>query len=123
MDGIYTGRLVTDGYGNLLADEGENKGMPVAYHDGSYVFIGPGEPSHNQRHEQEVKDVVGTQDADPDAPGYAGTPENPTEGNEHHWEVLPEDAHFTESNENKTKLIFDPDAVAEKITGHTESYS
>src|SRR5215831_15779143 len=91
--GIYHGRLMADGQGNLLADEstlnpdtgeaeyGENHGKPVAYHEGSYVFLKKGEDSHNKRHEQNVAEFAGTTDAT-------------NEGEEHHEGPLEDDPHY-----------------------------
>lgn len=121
--GFYAGRLACDGAGNLLADEGEFAGYPIAFHEGSYVFVQPGEPSHNKRHESNVIEMVMTQDQVEDMPGFAGTPDNPVEGREHHWGPLEDDAHFDADARNKTKTVFDPDVVAAKITGHTEAHS
>ena len=114
-NGIYRGRLLADGEGNLLADEGDHKGFPVAYHEGSYVFVQPGEPSHNARHHQNAVTILPTQDQDPDLPGYAGSPGNPTPDNEHHWEPLGDDPH-------KDGSIKDADAISAIISGHTEAY-
>lgn len=114
--GTYHGRLVCDGYGNLLADEGEDAGLPVAAaEDGTYVFVQPGEPSHNERHEKNTVGMFSTQDEDPDQPGYAGTKKEPVEGAGHHWDPLDSDPHLH-------GLRFDPDRVAVTITGHTEAY-
>lgn len=108
--GIYEGRLVADGYGNLLADEGAHAGEPVAFHDGSYVFIKAGEPSHNDRHHENFAVIDGTTD------------ENEA-GQEHHLVVQPDDAHYDGEAENSTRLRFDPDSTAAKITGHTAAYT
>jgi len=115
--GTYEGRLVSDGFGNLLADEGDNAGAPVIYDLASdeFHFIQPGDPSHNELHHKKIAGIVGTQADDPDAPGYAGTAENPTKGNEHHFGVLDDDPH-------KDGLKFDPDKVAAKRYGHTHSH-
>jgi hypothetical protein len=113
---IYRGRLVADGNGNLLADEGPREGEPVAYHDGSYIFIKPGELSHNERHHENFAGVVLTQTEDPDAPGYAGDEDDPTEGNEHHFAVQEDDPHYN-------GVRNDPDKVAARITGHTDAYT
>jgi hypothetical protein len=109
MAEVYQGRMVADGNGNLLADEGDRAGYPVAYEDGQYIFIGPGEPSHNARHEENVLEMVATQDVDESLPGYAGTPDNPTEGAEHHWDAAPSP--------------LEPDAVSAKGAGHTDAYT
>jgi hypothetical protein len=115
MSDIYSGRILADGFGNMLADEGDRAGEPIAYHDGSFVFIQPGEKSHNARHSTNTAEIVGTQTEDEDAPGYAGDPGNPTEGNEHHFGVDPDDPHAD-------GLIFDPDKISARITGHTDAY-
>ena len=120
--GIYHGRLVTDGFGNLLADEGENAGEAVAFHEGSYVFIGPNDPSHNERHHKNAREVVATQHEASDAPGYAGTADEPTEGNEHHWKTLESDPHYSNTDPNNTKAKVLPDKVGITITGHTDAY-
>ncbi len=79
---VYEGRLVTDGNGNLLADEGDRAGEPIAYFpdEDNFQFIGWDEPSHNQRHHLQHAEIMMTQDADPDLPGYAGTADDPLEG-------------------------------------------
>lgn len=113
----YEGRLVCDGRGNLLADEGDRAGDPVAYDKDAdaFFFIKPGEPSHNERHHEQFAVVQGTQHVDPDLPGYAGPDEDhATEGNEHHWYNPNEDDDFN--------LKFHPDSVARVISGHTHQH-
>lgn len=107
----YIGRMVCDGEGNLLADEGERAGYPIAYDEDSdtFVFIKQGEPSHNERHHKQFAGIVGTQDVDPDLPGYAGTKDKPTKGNEHHF-----DAHPGHKQ--------DPDSIAKLTGGHTHQH-
>jgi len=108
---IYEGRLVEDGYGNLLADEGDRKGEPVAYHEGSYIFIGADEPSHNERHHQQFAEPTPTQSEDPDFPGYAGEDaDSATEGAEHHFDVP------SEGDEPLKQL---PDEISRVSSGHT----
>lgn len=114
MTGIYNGRLACDGNGNLLADP---TGLPVAYHEGSYVFLEPGEPSHNERHHQQFVEFQGTQDQDPELPGFAEE-----EGNTHHYGIAEDDPHRDEDAPNKTRLRFDPDSIAGLVTSHTEAY-
>jgi hypothetical protein len=109
MSDIYVGRLVCDGQGNLLADEGARAGDPVAEHEGSYVFINPDEPSHNERHEKKVLEVVGTTD------------ENEP-GQEHHLGPVEDDPHYDPAADNNIRMRAHPDKVAAKVTGHTEAY-
>lgn len=104
-----------DGYGNCLADEGEHKGEPVAFHDGSFVFVQKGEKSHNERHHKKFAEMTGTQSEDPNSPGYAGTEDKPVKGAEHHFGVMPDDSHAH-------GLRFDPDKVAARSTGHTNAW-
>lgn len=121
--GLYSGRLECDGDGNLLASEGEFAGFPVAYHDGSYVFVLRGEQSHNKRHEENVVTMVMTQVDDPEQPGFAGTPDDPTEGMEHHWGALEDDPHYDpDAPKFNAKAAVEPDAQAATSTGHTEAY-
>lgn len=121
--GTYRGRLVADGNGNLLADEGEHAGHPV-YHDletGQYVFAQPGEESHNERHHQQFVDVLSTVDqsmTDDESLVNADSTENP-----HHFEVQEDDPHFDEGAPNKTRIRHDPDRVAATATGHTDAYT
>lgn len=107
---IYEGRLVTDGDGNLLADEGDRAGDPVAYHDGSYIFLQEGEESHNDRHHATFVAVGRT--IDPSEAGQA-----------HHAGVLEDDAHFDANEENRTKLKFLPNREAKTASGHTAAYT
>lgn len=123
MKGTYSGRLVADGNGNLLADEGEHAGLPVAFHEGEYVFLEPGEKSHNARHHKNEVGVVITQHEDPEQPGYAGTKAKPTKGHEHHFGPAEDDPHYDENSPNNTKLIQLPDKQAATLSGHTEAYS
>lgn len=108
--GIYRGRLVCDGNGNLLADEGDRAGEPVAYHEGSYVFVNTGEPSHNERHHEQFAEIVRTEDAG-------------EERQAHHSGVLQDDPHFDADADNSTRLRFSPDKVAATETGHTDAYT
>lgn len=117
MSEYYVGRLACDGYGNLLADEGDRAGDPVAYDEGKFVFLKPGEDSHNERHHAQFVDIEGTTD------DSAGSPDDPTPGQEHHWGPTEDDAHYAAGYPNNTRLRFDPDKVAAKITGHTEAYN
>lgn len=116
MSDNYVGRLACDGYGNLLADEGPREGEPVAYDNGSYVFVQPGEKSHNERHHQNYVDVEGTNDE------TAGTQDSPTAGQEHHWGPLEDDAHYSANAPRNTRLRFDADKLAARVTSHTEAY-
>jgi hypothetical protein len=58
MSDIYEGEMYADGTGNLIAAEGDRAGDRVALHEGSYVFINDDEPSHNERYEQKVAEIV-----------------------------------------------------------------
>lgn len=127
---VYEGRLVADGSGNLLADEGDRAGEPVTYDKESdnFRFLKPGEPSHNDQHHENFVGMVMTQTVDPDLPGYAGTADKPTEGHEHHFAPLADDPHYEEGatdsegrvTHTRTKQL--PDAVARKISGHTHQH-
>ena len=158
MSGTYEGRLMCDGYGNLLADEsrrvgekeitltdddgealldanqqvisvkvpifkfGKDHGKPVAFHEGSYVFLNSGDDSHNERHHENFAEISGTQHDDETAPHYAGTADSPAEGREHHFGVLEDDPHYDAEAEGNTRLRFDADKVAATVTGHTSAY-
>lgn len=120
-NGFYRGRLACDGQGNLLADEGEYAGYPVAFHDGSYVFVQPGEPSHNDRHHKQFTEpITGTVDEsmtdDPDLVNADSTT------NAHHFETQPDDPHYDEEASNKTRVKQNPDSLSRYMTGHTESW-
>lgn len=112
-DEVYEGRLVADGKGNLLADEGDRAGDPVAYNDDddNFIFISWDEPSHNERFHLQHSEMTVIQDQDPDAPGYAGTADEPTEGNEHH---------FTEPQGAPGREL--PDHVSAKASSHTHQH-
>lgn len=163
----YTGRMVCDGNGNLLADErrligfksvtvtdtdgepilhadgthvvvdvpqykfGKDHERPIAYDEDTdtFVFIEGDEPSHNERFHKQFADVVGTQSVDPELPGYAGTPDNPVEGAEHHFGVLPDDPHYEEGATSpntgrvtNTRVRQLPDRVAARTGGHTHQH-
>ena len=118
MAETYEGRLVADGNGNLLADDdGPDKGKAVAYDTDTdtYVFVKAGEPSHNERHHLQFAGTVPTQDADPDADGYAGASDDPTEGNEHHFIAPP-------APDEPSELKFHPDLLAQEVSGHTNQH-
>lgn len=122
--GLYSGRLAADGDGNLLADEGEFAGYPVTFHDGSYIFVQPGEPSHNERYHEQFLTVDGTRDAE-SLERLGGDTELANAGageNMHHFETQEDDDHYDADAPNKTKPKVDPDKVAATLTGHTEAY-
>lgn len=103
---------------------------PVAYDPAtnSYVLLKPGEPSHNDRFHQQFVGVETTQAVDPEQPGFAGTPDDPVEGREHHWSALPDDPHYSEGATDSKGVVTNtltkshPDTVAPLVTGHTDSY-
>lgn len=118
---IYHGRLLADGYGNLLADEGSRKGEPVAFHEGSYVFVQVGEKSHNERHHEQFAVVDATvDDSMTDDKSLVNASEDE---NAHHFGPLKSDPHYDKDAPNHTRLRFDPDAVSAKISGHTDGYT
>lgn len=104
--GIYHGRLECDGNGNLLATDDGLK--PVAYHDGSYIYLKAGELSHNARHEQNKLEMTGT--VDESMTDDTSLVNADSENNAHHFEG-PGDG------------TADPDAIAVKITSHTDAWS
>ncbi len=118
---IYEGRLLTDGNGNLLADEGSRKGEPVAAHDGSYVFVLAGEPSHNERHHKKFATMEATvDDSMTDDPSLVNANEDE---NAHHFGPTKSDAHYDKNAPNKTRVRQEPDAVSAKGAGHTAAYT
>lgn len=118
--GIYVGRLVADGEGNLLADEGDRQGDPVAFHEGSYVFLSPGDESHNARHSNGgALEVTPTQAVDPTFPGHAAEDDPDTA---HHFAIDPNDPHYKPGAPADTKIRNSPDKTARVESGHTETY-
>lgn len=108
MPETYSGRLECDGEGNLLASGGDDHGKPVRYENGTFVFVQPGEPSHNEMHETNVVEMKSTAQAEADG-------DLDFDANPHHNEVQSDDAHYDGVKK-------DADAVAAKITGHTDAY-
>lgn len=101
---------------------GQNHGRPVLFEDGIHRFLEEGEASHNERYETGKVVVVATQVDNPDLPGFAGTKDKPTEGNEHHWGATPDDPHFEEgAGPWNTRVKSAPDRFSRIRTGHTES--
>ena len=81
-----------------------------AFHEGSYVFLNPGDESHNDRHHEQFAEIVRTEDADaPESSHHAGT--------------LQDDPHLSAGAPNGTQLRFSPDKVAATETGHTDAYT
>lgn len=137
-NGIYNGRMQADGDGNLLASEGEFAGYPIAYHDGSYVYVQPGEPSHNERFHQRFAEsqtidgtvttgISGTVDANmTDDPDLVNTDETV---NQHHFGTLESDPHYVAGYTKDNGVISNthpkniPDTIAPRMTGHTASVS
>jgi hypothetical protein len=116
----YSGRLASDGYGNLIADEGPRAGEQVAYDEGQYIFVASGEPSHFDRHHQNYTEATGTVDESmTDDPDLVNANED---DNLHHFGTQPDDPHYDEDAPNNTRVKFDDDRVAAKVTGHTEAY-
>lgn len=103
-EGIYKGRLQVDD-GDLQAGEGEHQGKSVAFHEGSFVFVNDGEENHNERHARAIAVITGSVEEDP-----------------HHTGPTEDDAHFMPGAPNNTRIRFDRDSVAAKVTGHTEAY-
>jgi len=126
----YSGRLVCDGDDNLLASEGDWEGHPVAFHEGSYVFVQPGEPSHNQRHQQNVLVVNGTVSAEdlqnPEVIAELerrGASTDPADHKHHEPGYIEEDdPHYHPTAPNNIKLLVHPDAISPMVTSHTEAY-
>lgn len=128
-------RLATDGDGNLYIDEPDHpdNAKLVKYHEGSFVTIGPDEPSHNQTHEQQVLVVDGTRDADAVRAAAEAAGQDPSNfewmvnagagENMHHFETQEDDAHYDESAPGKTKMRSLPDAIAPTITSHTDAWN
>lgn len=109
---------------------GKNHGRSVA-HDpdkDEFVFLSPGDDSHNDRHSKRAKEVVGTQHGDADMPGYAGTPDKPTKGMEHHFGVLEDDEHFSKGAMREdgavtnTKLKRHSDRISPRMSSHTHQH-
>jgi len=112
-----------------LVRYGKNHGRPVAHDTKSdkFVFIKPGEPSHNERHHKKDIHLQGTQVDDPDMPGYAGTKEKPTKGNEHHFGVLEDDDHYEKGAElggkvTNTRMRMSADKQAARESSHTHQH-
>ena len=108
--GTYTGRLVCDGEGHLFAQE---NGREVAYdaETDSFVYVRPGDPSHNQRHERRRLVIEGT------------TPEQYAAGDPahaHHYEPLPNDAHAVGDGTRKTQVVFNSDVDSPTAASHTD---
>jgi hypothetical protein len=61
-------------------------------------------------------------------PGYAGSSDDPTDGNAHHFGVLEDDPHYAEGATTPTGKVTNtrtrqlPDSVARKISGHTHQH-
>jgi hypothetical protein len=108
----YEGRMECDGNGNLLASEGDRAGDPIAWDEDTdgFVFLKPGELSHNERHHKQFVTAQPTQADDPELPGYAGPDaEHATEGHEHHWD-----------DPQPGRVL--PDSQARLIGGHTHQH-
>jgi len=135
MGEIVTGkRLMCDGNGKLFAhppDDPEDL-VEVKFHDGSYVTVDEGEPSHNQTHHQQFAMIDGTRDEEQvlkalDDAGefdegirqaYLNARVNVGGGeNMHHYEVQEDDPHYDEEAPNKTRLKSHPDSLSQVLTG------
>lgn len=130
------GEPVYDEAGNEIVLEvpafkyGKNHGRRVA-HDkttDTYVFLDDDAPSHNDQHHEQFVEMTGThtQEDATDHPGFAGTPDKPIEGREHHWGPLPDDPHYSEGatddlgNVTNVAVINDNDKDAVVASSHTE---
>lgn len=102
---------------------GKNHGRPVA-HDpegNRYIFVEPGESSHNDRHHQQFVVMEGTVDegmTDDESLVNAGNGENM-----HHFAPTEDDPHYSPTSPGGKRLKNDPDRVAATATGHTEAYT
>lgn len=121
--GPYRGRLVTDGLGNLLADDGPWAGYGVFHNidEGHYEFVEPGGLSHNQRHHHRVVGI---------SPTTSGNAELEIQADPHHERPTDDDAHFASDGGSWhpkrgwsfTRTRSQPDEVAPFLTGHTDAY-
>lgn len=105
------GRLAFDpDTGFHLAEDGS----PLVTEDGGKTWRPKtdSDPTHWERYHKRGVIVKGTTDSD-----------------QHHIHPIPADPHFVEGATNDrgqlthTRITFDPDPVAAKITGHTESWA
>lgn len=147
----YSGRLVCDGDGNLLAHEatqtgtrsvklfdedgndtglemefpvfeyGEDHGKPVAYDEKAGGYIFIGKEAPSHN-ERHGKTVVSAGEGT-SGPLYDEGGNLVFPGDPHHEIPVPTDPHYDEHAENKTRLVNDDDVVAATVTGHTEAYS
>lgn len=128
---IYHGLIWTDGNGNLLAYDatidpttgeeipGPNHGRSIAFHEGSYVFLNPGDPSHNDRHGTNVLEVTGTVDSSmTDDETLVNADETQ---NQHHFGVQEDDPHYDADAPNGVRLTSLSPRDAEMLTGHTDA--
>lgn len=128
--------MASDGMGNLIASDPENPdvdGFPIAYHDGSYIFVQAGEPSHNQRHHQQYAVIDGTRDAesvkaaaeavgiDPESEQAQAMINAGGGENMHHFETQEDDLHYDPDTPNHTTPNLLPDALAAVTTSHTDA--
>jgi hypothetical protein len=113
--GKYSGRLATDGNGNLLADNPDDPsvhGFPVAYDEGVYIFVQPGEPSHNERYHQNLAEFSGTVDESMVDPADSDLVNAEEGGDNAH--------HFDQPDPNEPAPLL-PDAQAAVTTSHTDA--
>lgn len=123
---IFHGNMWTDGSGNLLAYdvdadgvEGPNHGRAIALHEGSYIFLNPGEPSHNERHGVNTLEVTGTVDSSmTDDETLVNADETQ---NQHHFGVLEDDPHYDADSPTGVRLTTLSPRDAETFTGHTDA--
>jgi hypothetical protein len=144
-NGIYHGRLMCDGQGNLLADESErisDREMSV-YDENGQPVLGPGGRDltvhlpifrYGDNHGRPVAmhegsyvfinagDKSHNERYHQQFVEFAGTTDESNEGEAHHLAPSKDDPHFDPDTENNTRLRFSPDTVAMSETGHTDAY-
>jgi len=113
-------------------EEGPKHGQLVRYHEGSFIEIGPNDPSHNAVHHQQFTTVDATRDEaqvrqaaeaaglDPESQMdlvNAGAGENM-----HHFEVQEDDPNYDPDSPTKMTARQLPDSVAPTVTSHTDAW-
>jgi hypothetical protein len=82
----------------------------------TWRYAEDGDPSHNSRYQEQVVGVDSTANQLLELSLEHGADRAAELVDAHHFEVQPDDPHFG-------GVKFDPDPVAETITGHTDAYA
>jgi hypothetical protein len=121
--GPYVGRLGWDS-GQEFHTDASGEHFVVTDDEGkTWRYAEAGDSSHNTRYQKNALTVVSTAVRHAELVFDHGVDEANAKIDTHHFSPNPADPHFYQDAPGYTRLVSHPDAVAPRVTGHTEAYA